>query len=113
MREKSPPRVRQSKTVTKSPVKKSVAYQETPIDVEAERQRQRELLIQQFRPSMVNLLNSKLDELGILPSQVCVLKIIFGFSGCFFLSNKFKRKVNKVLTYTKGAAYGEYVQNEA
>ena len=73
MREKSPPRARPSKTVTKSPVKKSVAYQENPIDVEAERQRQRDLLIQQFRPSMVNLLNSKLDELGISPSQVFIM----------------------------------------
>ena len=42
---------------------------ESPIDLEAERQRQREQLIQQFRPSMINLLNVKLDELGVKMDQ--------------------------------------------
>jgi len=71
MREPSPRQQQQPrpvKSVTRGP-KKSVAYQESPIDLEAERARQREQLIQQFRPSMITLLNSKLDELGLTPAQ--------------------------------------------
>lgn len=46
-----------------------LSFLESPIDLEAERQRQREQLIQQFRPSMINLLNTKLDELGVKIDQ--------------------------------------------
>ena len=46
-----------------------MSFLESPIDLEAERQRQREQLIQQFRPSMINLLNVKLDELGVKMDQ--------------------------------------------
>ena len=64
---------RQPKTIQKSPKKKHLEFREDPVDLvaqEEERRRRFEQLKEQFRPSMVRLLHSELEKLGIGLTQV-------------------------------------------
>ena len=64
---------RQPKTIQKSPKKKHLEFREDPVDLVAqdeERRRRFEQLKEQFRPSMVRLLHSELEKLGIGLNQV-------------------------------------------
>ena len=64
---------RQPKTIQKSPKKKHLEFREDPVDLVAqdeERRRRFEQLKEQFRPSMVRLLHSELEKLGLGVNQV-------------------------------------------
>lgn len=69
---------RQPKTIQKSPKKKHLEFREDPVDLVAqdeERRRRFEQLKEQFRPSMVRLLHSELEKLGLGVNQVIRLSI--------------------------------------
>ena len=69
---------RQPKTIQKSPKKKHLEFREDPVDLVAqdeERRRRFEQLKEQFRPSMVRLLHSELEKLGLGVNQVISLSI--------------------------------------
>ena len=69
---------RQPKTIQKSPKKKHLEFREDPVDLVAqdeERRRRFEQLKEQFRPSMVRLLHSELEKLGLGVNQVIRINI--------------------------------------
>ena len=69
---------RQPKTIQKSPKKKHLEFREDPVDLVAqdeERRRRFEQLKEQFRPSMVRLLHSELEKLGLGVNQVIGINI--------------------------------------
>ena len=70
---------RQPKTIQKSPKKKHLEFREDPVDLVAqdeERRRRFEQLKEQFRPSMVRLLHSELEKLGLGVNQVIRINIL-------------------------------------
>ena len=69
---------RQPKTIQKSPKKKHLEFREDPVDLVAqdeERRRRFEQLKEQFRPSMVRLLHSELEKLGLGVNQVIKMNV--------------------------------------
>jgi len=71
---------RQPKTIQKSPKKKHLEFREDPVDLVAqdeERRRRFEQLKEQFRPSMVRLLHSELEKLGLSVNQVIKMNVLF------------------------------------
>ena len=69
---------RQPKTIQKSPKKKHLEFREDPVDLVAqdeERRRRFEQLKEQFRPSMVRLLHSELEKLGLGMNQVIKMNV--------------------------------------
>ena len=69
---------RQPKTIQKSPKKKHLEFREDPVDLvaqEEERRRRFEQLKEQFRPSMVRLLHSELEKLGLGVNQVIKMNV--------------------------------------